>query len=93
MLEFENIDQSHYDAVNAELGLDSYTGEGDWPPGLVSHVSARTEGGGVTIIEVWESQELNAAFFEARLGPALAKVGVPPPSSMVWAEVIAHHVP
>jgi len=47
----------------------------------------------VTIIEVWESQELNAAFFEARLGPALAKVGVPPPSSMVWAEVIAHHVP
>jgi hypothetical protein len=93
IIEFEGVGRSQYEAVNAELGIDSSTGEGDWPPALVSHVAGLTDGGVMTIVEVWESQEANGAFFESRLGAALEKVGVPAPARMEWIEFFAHHTP
>ncbi len=94
ILEFEGVTQKEYDAVNAELGLDYTTGEGDWPDGLVSHAAGLNEDGNLVVIEVWDTPQHQEAFMETRLAEALAKGGVTsPPSSVTWIELIAHQIP
>jgi hypothetical protein len=86
-----NADQ--YNAVNEFLGLDSATGGGDWPAGLLSHTGAASPGGGFIVFEVWDSQESQGAFMASRLGPALGKAGVPEPTRMEWLSVVGHYQP
>ncbi|HUZ71134.1 MAG TPA: hypothetical protein VMU65_15620 [Candidatus Saccharimonadales bacterium] len=94
ILEFEGFDQSAYDQVNAELGIDMDSGEGDWPAGLHTHLAGPTEGGGWIVIEVWESQEDQDAFMQSRLSGALHKAGVTgPPKRAEWTKPRAHHSP
>ncbi len=92
ILEFEGITIKEYDAVNAVLGLDARTGEGDWPDGLVAHSAGLNEDGHLVVIEVWDSPEHQARFMEDRLGPALAEGGITgPPSGITWIELVSHH--
>jgi len=92
MLEFEGVTTKEYDAVNAVLGIDPKTGEGDWPDGLVSHSAGLNEDGHLVVIEVWDTPDHQARFMETRLGEALGKGGVTgPPSSVTWVELVAHH--
>jgi len=93
LLEFEGVTQREYDAASHELGIDMKTGKGDWPAGLRSHTAGLSEDGCFMVTEVWDSQEHQAKFMEQRLGPALEKAGVPPPSRLVWIDVISHHQP
>ncbi len=93
ILEFEGVDRTAYEAVNAKLGIDSKTGEGDWPTGMRSHVGATTDAGGLVVMEVWDSQEAQADFMNGRLGAALGDVGVPAPVRVTWVDVLAHHTP
>ena len=94
ILEFEGIGQREYDAVNAALGLDSQTGEGAWPDGLISHSAGHGENGRFVVMEVWDSPEHQARFMEDRLGEALAEGGVTDmPVSVTWIELIAHQQP
>ena len=94
ILEFEGITQKEYDAVNAALGIDPTTGEGDWPDGLISHSGGLNSEGHLVVMEVWDSPEHQARFMEGRLGEALAKGGVTsPPVSVTWIELFAHHNP
>jgi hypothetical protein len=46
------------------------------PPGLISHTAGVTDTG-IFVADVWESVEAMQQAFEAQLGPALAKAGVP----------------
>jgi hypothetical protein len=62
--------------VNEIMGIH---GDEDAPEGLIEHVGA-SDGNGILVVEVWESEEAAGRFFEARLGPALAEVGVEIPS-------------
>lgn len=55
ILEFEGVTTKEYDAVNKELGIDSATGEGDWPDGLVAHSAGLNEDGHLVLIEVWDT--------------------------------------
>ena len=80
-----------YMAVNAVLGIDPATGEGDWPTGLVSHTGSTGAGGDILIFEVWDSQESQETFMASRLGPALGQVGVPQPTRIEWLSILAHH--
>ena len=90
ILEFEGIGRERYEAVNAALGIDAATGEGDWPAGLKFHAGGETDDGGLVVIEVWESREAQAAFMESRLGRALQEGGVTaPPARTVWAGLLA----
>jgi hypothetical protein len=82
ILEFAGATADQYQAVNKILGVDATTGEGDWPAPLQSHVAA-TGPAGLSVVEVWESREQQAAFM-ARLGPALGEVGLPEPARMEW---------
>lgn len=94
ILEFEDVTIKQYDAVNAALGIDSRTGSGDWPDGLVTHTAGLNEDGHLVVMEVWDSPEHQARFMEERLGEALAKGGVTsPPSSVTWVELVAHTSP
>ena len=56
ILEFDGVDETDYATVNAQLGLDPQTGAGDWPAGLITHLTGLTEGGSAYVIEVWESR-------------------------------------
>jgi hypothetical protein len=92
ILEFEGVTLTEYVAVNAVLGIDYTTGEGDWPDGLVTHTAGLNEGGHLVVMEVWDTPEHQARFMEGRLGAALAEGGVTePPSRVTWIEVEAHH--
>jgi hypothetical protein len=94
ILEFEGVSLDHYKAVNAELGIDSATGEGDWPDGLVSHSAGLNENGHLVVMEVWDTPEHQARFMEGRLAEALEKGGVTDgPSSITWIELEAHVSP
>ena len=94
ILEFEGVTLKEYEAVNAALGIDMGTGEGDWPDGLVSHSAGLNEDGHLVVLEVWDTPEHQARFMEGRLGEALGKGGITePPSSVTWIELAAHHNP
>jgi hypothetical protein len=65
-----------YDRVNEVMGI---RGDEGAPEGLIQHVGA-SDGNGILVVEVWESEEAAGRFFQERLGPALAEVGVEIPS-------------
>jgi hypothetical protein len=91
ILEFEGIGQKEYDAVNAALGIDMSTGDGDWPDGLISHTAGHRDDGRFVVVEVWDTPEHQARFMEGRLGSALQEAGVTePPVSVTWVELVGH---
>jgi hypothetical protein len=89
IIEFKGATAEQYAGVNDVLGIDPETGEGDWPDGLLDHTGAF--GDNLVVFELWESKEKQQAFMDARLGPALGKVGVPEPSRIEWLSVAGHH--
>ncbi|MGD0085081.1 MAG: hypothetical protein ABSD78_18075 [Acidimicrobiales bacterium] len=89
ILEFAGATADQYLAVNKILGVDAKTGAGDWPGPLQSHTASLGDAG-LTVVEVWESQDAQAEFM-ARLGPALGEVGLPQPSRMEWLSLLGHY--
>ena len=61
-----------YEQTNEIMGL---RGDEDAPEGLIQHVAA-TDGNGLLIVDVWESEETFGRFYEEKLGPALEQTGV-----------------
>ncbi len=92
ILEFDGVTETDYAKINAALGLDPQTGAGNWPSGLISHVTGVTEGQGY-VVEVWESQQAQAEFMHARLGAAMGAAGLDATPKVTWARVIGNHSP
>jgi hypothetical protein len=93
ILEFDGFGVEKYEQVNGLLGIDMYSGEGDWPAGMLAHTGGAKDGGWV-VFEVWASQADQEAFMRDRLGPALAEAGLEgPPARLEWIEVAAHRNP
>ena len=67
-----------YNKVNGHMGLDSSTGSGDWPNGLLSHVVG-LDANELIVVQVWESKGDHEQFMNNRLGPALQAQNAPPP--------------
>jgi hypothetical protein len=88
----DEVDKSHYDAVNAQLGLDPGKRTGDWPAGLLSHAGGTTPTGFV-VFEVWESKAQSEAWLAGRLGAALASVGVPAPTRLTDVDIAGYYTP
>ena len=91
ILEFAGVTADQYLAVNKVLGVDAATGGGDWPGPLESHTAALGDTS-LVVVEVWESQGAQAEFM-ARLGPALAQVGLPEPTRMEWLSLLGRYTP
>jgi hypothetical protein len=86
ILEFEGFGRDTYEAVNAQLGIDPETGEGDWPDGLEFHAGGATPNGWA-VLEVWASKDSQQQFMDGRLGAALGASGVTaPPTRAEWLE-------
>ena len=70
-------------AVLRELGLDKNPAAGQ-----VFHLEGPMEGGGMRIIDVWETPEAFQTFAHDRLGPAFQRAGATLPADMqpkaVW---------
>ena len=93
ILEFAGLADADYASVNDKLGIDPETGQGDWPAGLLSHAAGPGDGGTFVVVEVWASQADQAAFMQARLGPALGAAGVTAAPAVRWVPLRAYHVP
>jgi hypothetical protein len=93
ILEFDGVGAQEYAAVNQALGIDMETGQGDWPPGLITHTAGLAADGTFVVTEVWASQADQAAFMESRLGRALAEGGINSEPSVRWVPTLAHHHP
>jgi hypothetical protein len=93
ILEFDGVGREQYNAVNAALGIDPETGQGDWPDGLISHAGG-TRPGGFVVFEIWESQEAQGQFMDGALGKALQEGGITePPSRVEWLELAGYSTP
>ena len=88
--EFEGVTGAQYATVSRHLGIDPDTGEGPWPPGLLSHSAGIADDGTFIVSEVWSSRKDQAAW-EQKLAPALAAGGVTVVSRVRWVPLIAHH--
>jgi hypothetical protein len=93
ILEFTGIGDLEYEAVNKILGIDTQTGDGDWPPGLLSHAAGTSDDGTFIVTEVWSSRADQEDFLATRLGAALAAGGVTAPPAMRWVNLIAYSEP
>ncbi len=92
-MEFDGVGREQYEAVNARLGIDMDSGQGDWPTGLVFHAGGGKAGGWV-VFEVWESKEAQGQFMNERLGRALDEGGITePPARVEWLDLAAAHNP
>jgi len=79
IMEFDGFQPENYDAVSREVGWPD-----NWPDGLRFH-AAGTGGGGLRLIEVWESREPREKWMSETIQPAIQKVAgdvaasAPPP--------------
>jgi hypothetical protein len=91
ILEFDGFGVDTYEQVNAILGIDMQSGEGDWPEGLLLHTASEKDGGFV-VYEIWASQADQERFMEERLAKALQEGGVEgPPARAEWFDLKSHH--
>lgn len=77
-----------YHQVNKILGWDGTPDSEHWPAGMISHTAGES-GNKLVVVEVWESQEAQAAFMHSQLGPAFAEAQVPDPSRIEWFTEVA----
>jgi hypothetical protein len=71
-----------YEAVDDEVGTTA-------PPGCIVHTASEVDGK-VRVVDVWESRQHIDEFFQSKLGPAVAKLGVemdpPEMTETFWME-------
>ena len=68
-----------YDAVNEKLGVDENP-----PAGMVVHIAMARDGGGIRIVDVWESREAFESFRDDRLMPTIQAVAEENNIPMEW---------
>jgi len=93
ILEFTGVSEADYTAVNKNLGIDMQTGQGDWPPGLLSHTAGQADDGTLIVSEVWSAQAAQEEFMTSRLGEALAAADVTARPAVRWVRLLAYHQP
>ena len=83
LIELPDFTPEQSAAVLRELGLDTNPAVGQ-----VFHLEGPMEGGGMRIVDVWESVEAFQTFAHDRLGPAFQQTGAVFPADMqpkaVW---------
>jgi hypothetical protein len=75
MIEIEDLGSDAYDEMVSNM--DAHYGDGSKHP-VTTHTAAHGEGGGMVILDLWESPEAFGKFAEEQIGPAGAAVGLGP---------------
>jgi predicted ester cyclase len=94
VMSFEGIGREEYEAAMSAANLDlssplNTDASGLWPRGIVAHYAGATPSGWC-VIDVWQSQDAFDDFLLNRLGPVLAKVGIPEPNVTPFALYNSH---
>jgi len=71
MQKWDGITPDQYDALREVVRWDR-----DLPAGMRSHVASFGEGG-LSMTDVWDSEELFGAFVQTRILPGLQQLGIP----------------
>ena len=79
LMEFPVGELAQYDAVIEEMNLG-----GKPAPHAIFHVAGPKEGGGMRIVDVWESPEAFEDFAQNKIGPITQKHGIAAPTVTVW---------
>jgi hypothetical protein len=75
LIDVPDLGSDAYDEMAAAMPAHTGdTSQGPW----VSHTAALSEGGGVFVLDLWESPEAFGKFAEEQIGPAAGKVGLGP---------------
>lgn len=74
LLDIDDLSSDVYDTMAA--GMDAFAGEGTHP--VTTHVAAHKEGGGMVIVDLWESPEAFGKFAEEQIAPSSEEVGLGP---------------
>lgn len=74
VIEIDGLGLDAYDEMASKM--QAHQGEGNHPG--VMHNAARSESGGVVVVDVWESPEAFGQFAEQQIAPAGASVGLGP---------------
>ena len=77
IIEMDDLTPDVYDQMTAKM--DAHTGDGGNHPS-VSHTAARADGGGLLVVDVWDSPESFGRFAEEQIGPVAAEAGLDPAS-------------
>lgn len=83
---FEGATLEQYDQVLSKLG---FTPGGSGAPGTLFHFATATDNG-VTVVDIWESQEAFEKFAQEKIGPVAAEVGFAAPPSITVAPVYSY---
>ncbi|HXY86316.1 MAG TPA: hypothetical protein VEH52_12620 [Gaiellaceae bacterium] len=75
MFESDELGPSDYDRMVADLNAHQ---DGGRNHPAVSHVAGRTDGGGILVVDVWESAESWGQFAEAEIAPRAQAAGLGP---------------
>ena len=79
------ITPEQYDQLNEKMNFPA-----EVPDGLLSHV-AGPSGGGLQVVDVWESREQYDKFIESKLVPAMGEVGIEMGEPVPPTEFPIHH--
>jgi hypothetical protein len=73
MIDVPDLGTDAYDEMAASMPAHTGdTSQGPW----VTHTAAAADGGGVFVLDLWESPDAFGKFAEEQIGPAAAKVGL-----------------
>lgn len=76
LIEVTDLGSDDYDEMAANMPAHTGdTSQGPW----VSHTAAHIDGGGIFVLDVWESPEAFGKFAEEQIGPAAGAAGVTAP--------------
>ena len=53
------------------------------PAGQILHIEGPMEGGGLRVVDVWESEEAFTTFIRDQLMPAVQRLGIPFPENLM----------
>ncbi len=93
ILEFAGVTEAEYAAVNKHLGIDMRTGQGDWPPGLLSHAAGLPTTARSSSRRCGPRGPTRTRSMTSRLGAALAAGGVTAYPKIQWVPLLAYHQP
>ncbi|MHB8648116.1 MAG: hypothetical protein ACYDAR_20230 [Thermomicrobiales bacterium] len=79
LMEFPAGTLAQYDAVIEEMKLG-----GKLAPHGIFHIAGPMEGGGIRIVDVWDSQEAFDDFARNKIGPITQKHGIAAPNLTIW---------
>jgi hypothetical protein len=71
IIEQPDITREKYEEVRSLVVPDNRL-----PEGMILHLAGEVKGGGWRVVELWESEEAQGKFLQAKLGPAFQKAGV-----------------